>query len=62
MRSVVTRQYSLTTEDLYKEVSRIFGYSRLVQASVPFLAEGVTYATSHGWVAELNGRIFVKVK
>ena len=62
VRSVVTRQYSLTTEDLYKEVSRIFGYSRVAQPSVPYLAEGVTYATSHGWVAELNGRIFVKVK
>ena len=62
VRAVVTRQYSLTTEDLYKEVSRIFGYSRLVQASVPFLAEGVTYAASHGWVAELNGRIFVKIR
>ena len=62
VRSVVTKQYSLTTEDLYKEVSRIFGYARMMQAMVPYLAEGVTYASSHGWVAELNGRIFVKVK
>ena len=59
IRYIVERQYSLVTEDLYREVAKLLGFARCAPSMQASIAEGVAHAAKHGWVLEKNDRVTV---
>ena len=59
IRFIVEHQYSLLTEDLYREVAKMLGFTRCAPSMQAPISEGIRYASDRGWVCEKNGRITV---
>jgi hypothetical protein len=59
VRHIVEQQYSLSTEDLMREMARTLGFSRCAPSMQPLFHDAIQYATKRKWVTERNGRITI---
>ncbi len=59
VRFIVEHQYSLLSEDLYREAAKLLGFTRCAPTMQAPIAEGIRIATEKGWVSEKNGRITI---
>ena len=61
IKHIIGLQIGIDVEDLYREISKLFGFARCTESMIKTLCDGLNDAIRKNWVIQDDGRIIASI-